>query len=225
MLVGNYPTADDAKAQEMLHTLKYAKPQCLEVKDGKPTHQTLTGWRLAQQQVYEMIGSEKKKLGPMRHAFITPNPLLPPDYFTQQAASTKRSIALNKGVPYSLLECPGKYTVQVATFKGNAIIKQDDIQDIEDGERRWRASWPPPPKKADALDHVPAHERATRPTSSTTATRASSRWAVSIRRARRCPTARSISIRESTESSRLFAAAHPTRTTRCNRKSKTPPGH
>ena len=76
--------ADDPKAQSMLHTLKYAKPKCLEVKEGQGTHQTLTGWRLAQQQVYEMIGSSKKELGPMRHAMIVPNPLLPPDYFNQQ---------------------------------------------------------------------------------------------------------------------------------------------
>ena len=43
VLVGNYPAADDPIAQEALHTLKYAKPKCLEVKYDKPTHQTLTG--------------------------------------------------------------------------------------------------------------------------------------------------------------------------------------
>jgi len=104
VMAGNFRSADDKKAQEALQTIKYAKPECLEIKEGKKTHQTLTGWRLAQQQVYEMIGSEKKNLGPMRHAFITPNPLLPADFFNQQSLD-EETIALNKGVPYSLLDC------------------------------------------------------------------------------------------------------------------------
>ena len=37
VLVGNYPTADDPAAQETRHTLKYAKPKCLEVKDETPS--------------------------------------------------------------------------------------------------------------------------------------------------------------------------------------------
>jgi hypothetical protein len=133
VLVGNYPSADDAGAHETLNKLKYARPECLDLKEGKSTNQTLTGWRLAQQRVYEMIGSEKKKLGPMRHAFVTPNPLLPSDHFAAKGIDDV-VLALNKDVPYSLLDCPGKYTVQVATFKGTVIIKQDEIKAIQDGK-------------------------------------------------------------------------------------------
>jgi hypothetical protein len=150
VLVGNYRTADDPKAHAMLNTLKYAKPKCLEVKDGQATNQTLTGWRLAQQQVYEMIGSSKRQQGPMRHAFIVPNPLLPPDYFNQKGLD-EETIALNKDVPHSLLECPGKYTVQVATFKGNAVIRQADIQDIEDGRKEMGSQLAVAAQQADAL--------------------------------------------------------------------------
>lgn len=150
VLVGNYHAADDPKAQAMLRTLKFAKPNCLEVKDGKGTHQSLTGWRLAQQQVYEMIGSKKKEMGPMRHAFIAPNPLLPPEYFNQRGLD-EETIALNKDVPYSLLECPGKYTVQVATFKGNAVIRQSDIRDIQEGKTEMKNQLAVAAQKADAL--------------------------------------------------------------------------
>jgi hypothetical protein len=134
VLIGDFPSASDKRAQSVLQTIKYATPQCLDVKDGQATHQTLTGWRLAQQQVYEMIGSEKKKFGPMRHAFMVPNPALPAEYFNQKAID-EETVALNKGVPYSLLECPGKYTVQIATFKGTAVIKQTDIRDIQEGRK------------------------------------------------------------------------------------------
>jgi hypothetical protein len=150
VLVGNYRSADDPKAQAMLHTLKFAKPKCLEIKDRKATNQTLTGWRMAQQQVYEMIGSKKKEMGPMRHSFIVPNPLLPPDYFNQRGLD-EETIALNKGVPYSLLECPGKYTVQVATFKGNAVIRQADIREIEDGRKEMQSQLAIAAQAADSL--------------------------------------------------------------------------
>jgi hypothetical protein len=156
VLVGNYRAADDPKAQAMLHTLKFAKPTCLEVKDSpdakdrQATHQTLTGFRLAQQKVYEAIGSAKKELGPMRHAFVAPNPLLPPDYFNQRGLD-EETIALNKGVPYSLLECPGKYTVQVATFKGNAVIRQADIRDIQNGQKEMGSQLAIAAQEADAL--------------------------------------------------------------------------
>lgn len=150
VLVGNYRSADDPKAQSVLQTLKYAKPQCLDVKDGKTTSQNLTGWRLAQQQVYEMIGSKKKEMGPMSHSFIVPNPMLPPEYFNQRGLD-EETIALNKDVPYSLLECSGKYTVQVATFKGNAVIRQSDIQDIEEGRKEMKNQLAVAAQKADAL--------------------------------------------------------------------------
>ena len=150
VLAGDFPSAGDKRAQGTLQTLKYARPECLELKEGQPTNQTLTGWRLAQQQVYEMIGSEKKKLGPMRHAFIIPNPMLPPDYFNQQTVD-EETVALNKGVPNSLLECPGKYTVQIATFRGNAVIRQNDIQDIEDGRKEMKSQLAVAAQKAHDL--------------------------------------------------------------------------
>ncbi len=151
VLVGNYRSADDENAQAALQTLKYAQPQCLEVKDGKATNQTLTGWRMAQKKVYEAIGSEKKKFGPMRHAFITRNPILPAEYFNQKTSVDEETLALNKGVPHSLLDCPGKYTVQVATFKGNAVIRQSDIANIQDGRKEMKNQLAAAAEKADTL--------------------------------------------------------------------------
>jgi hypothetical protein len=150
VLAGNFRAADDAKAQKMLRTIKFARPQCLEVKEGQATNQTLTGWRLAQQEVYKMIGSSKEQLGPMRHAFIAPNPILPPEYFNQRGLD-EETIALNKGVPFSLLECPGSYTVQVATFKGSAVIKQAEIQAIQAGKKEMGSQLAAAAQEADAL--------------------------------------------------------------------------
>jgi len=150
VLVGNFPTADDPEAQQTLRKIKYARPQCLEIQEGKQTHQTLGGWRTIQRQIYQAIGSEKQKKGPMGHAFITTNPLLPPDFFAPQGLDDF-VLALNEGVPYSLLDCPGKYTVQVATFKGHVVIKQDEIRDILQGKKQMTSELAEAAKKADEL--------------------------------------------------------------------------
>ncbi len=150
VLVGNYGAADDSEAQAALRTIKYAQPKCLEVKDGQPTNQTLIDWRQLQRQVYEKIGSEKKKLGPMRHAFITTNPMLPPEYFNTPGVD-EQTLALNKDVPYSLLDCPGRYTVKVATFKGAEVIAPNQIQAIQDGREKMAGQLAEAAQKADKL--------------------------------------------------------------------------
>ena len=151
VLVGNYQAPDEAEAQQTLQKIKFATPQCLEIKDGQQTHQSLVGWRMIQRQVYEAIGSEQKKKGPMGHAFVTTNPLLPPEYFAPKAGLDELVLALNKDVPYSLLDCPGKYTVQVATFKGQVIIKQDEIKAIQNGDKEMKSELGQAAEKADKL--------------------------------------------------------------------------
>ena len=43
----------------------------------------------------------------MGSAFVVTNPLLPPEYFNS-AGVDKLVLEMNKEVPHSLLECPGK---------------------------------------------------------------------------------------------------------------------
>lgn len=147
VMVGNYPAADDPEAQKILQKLKYTTPNCLDVKSGKVTSQSLAGWRLIQKEALDRIGDEKKrlgqawsggekkKLGPMGHALVTTNPLLPKEQFVASQVVDQFEIDMNKDAKYSLLDCPGKYTVQVATFKGQVSIRQDEIREIESGKR------------------------------------------------------------------------------------------
>lgn len=151
VMAGNYQSAEDPEAQKLLQKLKFATPECLEIKEGQATHQSLVGWRMIQKQVYEAIGSEQKKKGPMGHAFITTNPLLPQEYFAQKNGIDETIVALNEGVPFDLLDCPGKYTVQVATFKGQVVIKQDEIQAILNGDKEMKSELGKAAEKADKL--------------------------------------------------------------------------
>jgi hypothetical protein len=75
---------------------------------------------------------ERKFYGPMGHAFITANPLIPQEYFAPKGLD-KLVLDMNKGLKHSLLECPGKYTVKVATFTGKVVIDQKKIVQIESG--------------------------------------------------------------------------------------------
>jgi len=134
VLVGNYTAVDDPEAQQTLQKLKYSVPKCLEVEPDKPTTRTLAGWRTTQKVVQRMIGSEKSKKGPMGHAFITTNPMLPKEYFSAPGVDPL-VVEMNEGVEHSLLDCPGSYTVQVACFKGKVVIDQQKIQQIENGKQ------------------------------------------------------------------------------------------
>ena len=146
VLVGDYPAVDDAEAQKVLQKLKYTVPQCLDVKKNKSTAQSLAAYRTLQ----AMVGSANKEKGPMGHAFITTNPLLPKDYFVPKGLDPL-VVEMNKNVPHSLLDCPGKYSVQVATFKGQVIIKQNEIDAIEKGEKQFTSSLADAAMKAHEL--------------------------------------------------------------------------
>lgn len=134
VLVGDYSGVDDREAQKALHKLKYTQPKCLEVKQGEQTNQSLAGWRMTQRKLQELIGSAKKEMGPMGHAFVVRNPLVPKEYFTS-AGIDPLVLEMNKNVKHGLLDCPGKYTVQVATFKGNVFIKPEEIEAVENGKQ------------------------------------------------------------------------------------------
>jgi hypothetical protein len=77
----------------------------------------------------------RKQTGPLAHAFITRNPLLPEDYFAPKGGLDELVVKMNQNVKYSLLDCPKKYTLQVAHFTGEVIINQNDIRAIESGAR------------------------------------------------------------------------------------------
>jgi hypothetical protein len=152
VLVGDYASADDSDAQKTLKKLKFANPKCLETKkDDQAAAESLTGWRHLQNQIYTAMGGDKEKEGMMFHAFIAPNPLLPPDFFTPKAGLDPEVLAMNKDVAFSLLDCPGKYTVQVATFKGTVIIKQEEIMEIQNGNKDMDVNLAKADEKADRL--------------------------------------------------------------------------
>jgi len=132
VLVGDYSAVDDPEAQESLRKLKFCRPDCLTPKEGRENSRSLAGFRWLQTAVLSSDNPKKKK-GPMGHAFVTTNPMLPADFYVPKGLDPV-VIKANEGVEHSLLDCPGKYTVQVAHFTGRVVVDQREIAAIEKGK-------------------------------------------------------------------------------------------
>ncbi len=137
VLVGNYPAIDTQEAQETLQKIKFMRPECLTLREGKKTNASLAGLRTIQQQVLP-DNNEKKRKGPMGHAFVTTNPLLPKEYFAPRGLDDL-VVKMNEKVEHSLLSCPGRYTVQVAHFTGKVVLDQKEINAITNGTKEMKS--------------------------------------------------------------------------------------
>jgi len=152
VMVGDFSSVDDKEAQETLQKLKYSRPQCLELDGDRHTSRSLAAWRTMQKRVLAP-GNEKKEKGPMGHAMITTNPLLGKDFYVPEGLDPL-VLEANEGVEHCLLDCPGKYTVQVATFRGQAIIDQREISAIKNGRKKMKSELVEATENAHKLTEV-----------------------------------------------------------------------
>ncbi|MFM8893683.1 MAG: hypothetical protein ACKOTB_19090, partial [Planctomycetia bacterium] len=119
VLVGDFASFDDPRGQKMLAKVKGLHPQSLAGGGGKS--QSFSEFR-------RMMGIDKNAAkGPMHLAFVIPNPLLPEDFFARQQID-QFVLDMNADVTHSLLDCPGHYSVRVATFTGNGTFDQKAIE-------------------------------------------------------------------------------------------------
>lgn len=133
VLVGNYSSHDSPRASETLETIKTSTPRCLEIpgKTKGKTTQRFTVLRELQRLVN--LDPEKHEAGPMRRAFIARNPLLPKEFFVG-AGIDPLVLSMNEGVKHSLLDCPGKYSVRVASFRGKSRFLGENSDDAKQGK-------------------------------------------------------------------------------------------
>jgi hypothetical protein len=104
--------------------VKTARPACLDISSDqgkKTTTQRFIGLR----ELQRLANPEMRELGPMRRAFVARNPLLPKEYFVAGGIDPF-VLEMNRGVEYSLLDNPGKFTVRVASFQGDSYFKGED---------------------------------------------------------------------------------------------------
>ena len=124
VLVGEFTTIDDPAGQKLLARIKKLQTDVLTSKDGERTAQSLTAVRKYHHRLKQKLGKASPN-GPMSHAFFTRNPLLPREYFVPKGVDAEvAKWNQGKGSDYSLLKCPGKFSIKVATFRGRSTIKQ-----------------------------------------------------------------------------------------------------
>lgn len=126
VMVGNFGSIDDPELDKTLEKIKYAKPDVL-AREGNFRTQRMAGLR----SVYRFVDSNPltKTKGPMGSAFVSRNPLMPKEYFTAQGLDPF-VVQLNRDLPNSLLECPGRYSVRVATFRGVDTMKPAEFEKL-----------------------------------------------------------------------------------------------
>jgi hypothetical protein len=125
VMVGDFASCDDSRAQKTLASIKSLQPETLTGEQGKSR---------AYADFRRMIGLDKQEgKGPMRLAFMIPNPLLPEDYFNRPQLD-EFVVEINSDVEHSLLACRGNYSVRVATFTGVGTFTDQEASGGEESE-------------------------------------------------------------------------------------------
>ena len=119
VLVGDFASCEDPRGQKTLQKIKTLHPEAL---GGRPSKSGLVSDFI--QLNREHVGADGKAVKPPMHAaMLIPNPLLPDDFFARQQVDQFVQ-EMNADVTHSLLDCPGRYTVRVATFTGAGTFDQ-----------------------------------------------------------------------------------------------------
>lgn len=142
VLVGEYDTVTHPSIEEDLYRIKRATPRVLEdaAEMAAETNESnpVTTLKGITSRILQGARSQGKDFGPMAHAFVTRNPMLPADYFNAPPVDSFVQ-ELNEGDEFSLLDCNEKYTVIVKTFRGTKkILDSADDYNFEANQGRLK---------------------------------------------------------------------------------------
>jgi hypothetical protein len=119
VLVGEFDSTESPTLKSTLDNVKTAKPKSLMAPGADPDKQDVSSVKGFRNMLRS--SAKDKTPGPLETAFATRNPLLPLDFF-QAPEMEKFVYDLNRDPGYnehSLLDCKGKYSVRVMTFRGD----------------------------------------------------------------------------------------------------------
>ena len=141
VLVGEYDTVDHPAIAKDLQRIKRMKPKvyddpeamAAETDKSKP----VTMVKNLTQTFLSAARKQGKDFGPMAHAFVTRNPMLPAEFFAPPQVDSFVA-QLNEDLPHSLLESNAKYTVVVKTFRGRGQIIEDENDPLVSNQLRMR---------------------------------------------------------------------------------------
>jgi hypothetical protein len=128
VLVGDFDSIDSVAATDTLAKIKHITPRSAMAEGAAPATPTDDSVSVSSYRQYlrnfiyngKDAVKEPSKPGPMANAFITRNPLLPAEFYkAPELDKFVKKLNEQKGFSdYSLIDCPGKYTVRVVVFRG-----------------------------------------------------------------------------------------------------------
>ena len=129
VLVGDFPTVEDARGQRMLKQIKSLSSDSIDAsltgaEESGLSAERIRNWRQQPETSLEAVAESKTVLGA---AFLMTNPKLPEEYFQRETVD-KLVLKMNKGVKHSLLKNQGVYTVRVASFQGESSFDSRTIE-------------------------------------------------------------------------------------------------
>jgi len=110
VLIGNFPSLEDNQFKKTLDEVRRTQPESLKGKTSVAAFSFPMAYGLA-------------------------NPMLPPE--SRQGTIDTFVESLNKNRPYSLLQNPRRYTVQIAALTGRTVVDPKTIQAIESGRNSF----------------------------------------------------------------------------------------
>ncbi len=122
VLVGDFASCDDPRGQTALQKIKSLRPESLGGPSGK---NRLVADFIQANRDHLRLGGQPAEKPPMHAAMLIPNPLLPEGFFARQQVDDF-VLAMNADVDHGLLDCPGRFTVRVATFTGAGTFDAAD---------------------------------------------------------------------------------------------------
>lgn len=154
VLVGDFPTVDDSRAQKTLKQIKNIRPESLAnfTGNGASEDSPLSGDRLRSSTnayfggagdgssvsdfaMRRNNGTDGSGGTALKASFLLPNPMLPDEYFAAQNVD-HFILGLNKRIKYSLLKNDGLYSVKVASFFGKTTFDMDEMK-----QTQTKQSW------------------------------------------------------------------------------------
>lgn len=124
VFVGDWPAIDDPKAAKALETIKNYAPKTMGAAGAEASFR-----QQAIKRHFAGLAADK----PLRSAFLCPNPMLPEDFFNPNGPD-RFVYELNKDLEFSLLHNRGKYSLKVATFRGESSF---DLREIERQQKEF----------------------------------------------------------------------------------------
>jgi hypothetical protein len=128
VLVGNFKTFDDPDAVRVLERVRLSQPKTMGAAGADANTKTISVNMIRDYYKNITRDPEKKQRGPLGKAFMTRNPKLPPE---EVAKGTLDPFVkdLNQGIEHTILQNKGRYTVQIATFRGVAAFNEREFNE------------------------------------------------------------------------------------------------